>query len=49
MQLTDPVCHMTIDSEQAAAGEPGSGRLVISKSCRERKADDHDAHGSHSH
>lgn len=37
MQVTDPLCHMTIDSEQAAAREVWKGRTnyFCSKSCHE--------------
>lgn len=57
MQVTDPVCHMTIDSEHAAAREAWKGQTYYfcSKSCHEKfraapdryaKADDPGARGS---
>jgi Cu+-exporting ATPase len=38
MQVTDPVCHMTIDSEQAAAREVWKGKTYYfcSNSCHEK-------------
>ena len=38
MQVTDPVCHMAIDSEQAAAREFWNGQTFYfcSKSCHEK-------------
>ena len=61
MQVTDPVCNMTIESEAATGREVWHGQTYhfCSKSCQEKfraapdryvkKADDHGAHGSHSH
>lgn len=61
MQVTDPVCGMTIESEKAAAREAWQGQTYYfcSKSCQEKfraapdlyakKAGDQAAHGSHSH
>ncbi len=58
MQVTDPVHHMTIDSERAAAREVWKGRTYYfcSESCQEKfraardhyetKADNHNAHSS---
>lgn len=38
MQVTDPVCNMTIDSEQAAGREVWRGQTYYfcSKSCQEK-------------
>lgn len=38
MQVTDPVCHMTIDSEQAAGRKVWQGQTYYfcSKSCQEK-------------
>jgi YHS domain-containing protein len=59
MQVTDPVCDMTIDSEQAAAREVWKGQTYYfcSKSCQEKfraapdryvkKADGPGVHDSH--
>ncbi len=61
MQVTDPVCNMAIESEQAAGHEVWQGQTYYfcSKSCQEKfhaapdryakKAGDQTAHGSHSH
>lgn len=61
MQVTDPVCGMTIESEKAAAREVWQGQTYYfcSKSCQEKfraapdryakKVGDQAAHGSHSH
>lgn len=61
MQVTDPVCEMTIDSETAAGHEVRHGQTYYfcSKSCQEKfqaapdryvkKAGEHGAHGSNSH
>jgi YHS domain-containing protein len=61
MQVTDPVCGMTIESEKSATREVWQGRTYYfcSTSCQEKfraapdryaeKAGDHAAHGSHSH
>ena len=60
MQVTDPVCGMTIESEKSAAREVWQGQTYYfcSKSCQEKfraapdrytkKAGDHATHGSHS-
>jgi Cu+-exporting ATPase len=56
MKVTDPVCNMTIDSEQAAAREVWKGQTYYfcSKSCQEKfraapdryvKADDRSSAG----
>ena len=61
MQVTDPVCGMTIESKKAVAREARQGQTYYfcSKSCQEKfraapdqyvkKADDHPAYSSHSH
>lgn len=61
MQVTDPVCNMTIESEQAAGREVWQEQTYYfcSKSCQEKfraapdryakTGHDHGAHGSHSH
>ncbi|HZQ14093.1 MAG TPA: YHS domain-containing protein [Pseudolabrys sp.] len=61
MQVTDPVCGMTIESEKTAPREVWQGQTYYfcSKSCQEKfratpdrydkKAGDQAAHGSHSH
>jgi YHS domain-containing protein len=58
MQVTDPVCHMTIDSVTAEAREIWKGQTYYfcSKSCHDKfrsapeqyagKPDEHGAHGS---
>ncbi len=57
MQVTDPVCQMTIDSNEAAGREVWKGQTFYfcSKSCQEKfraspdryatKADDHGVRG----
>lgn len=61
MQVTDPVCGMTIESEKAAAHEIWQGQTYYfcSKSCQEKfraapdryakKADNRGAASSHRH
>jgi Cu+-exporting ATPase len=61
MQVTDPVCGMTIESEKSATREVWQGQTYYfcSTSCQEKfraapdryakNAGDHAAHGSHSH
>ena len=58
MQVTDPVCGMTIESERPPHAKSGKVRPIISAPNRARrnsaqpltakKAGDHAAHGSHS-
>jgi YHS domain-containing protein len=61
MQVTDPVCGMTIESEKSATREVWQGQTYYfcSTTCQEKfraapdryakKAGDHAVHGSHSH
>ena len=61
MQVTDPVCGMTIESEKSAAREAWQGQTYYfcSISCQEKfrtapdryakKVGDDAAHGSHGH